>query len=152
MSKHYMSKYPQSYLKFSRATPSPQIPALSFLHQSDLLRTSIISNLHRIRVCWLSNGTDSNLNFELICELNFKGRHYRFVQNGVTICDPNSCLTTYCVQFLHLFFLHNQSPSFSYLLHPILVSPIDFPWPRLCHYRLPFIFLQTLLAFYYIKF
>ena len=82
-----MSKYPQSYLKFSHASPSPQTPALSFLNQSDLLRTSIISHLHRIHVCWLFNRTDSNLNFELICELNFKGRHYHFVQNGVTVCE-----------------------------------------------------------------
>ena len=110
MSKHCMSKYPQSYLKFSRASPSPQIPALSFLHQSDLLRTSIISHLHRIRVGWLSNGTDSNLNFKLICELNFKGRHYHFVQNGVTICEqfllncvlctvPSSLLSSQSVPF-----------------------------------------------------
>ena len=73
MSKNFCL-YPQNYLRFNHVSPSPQIPALSFLNQSDLLRTSIISYLHRIHVCWLINRADSKLNFELICELNAKGR------------------------------------------------------------------------------
>ena len=64
----------------------------------------------------------------------------QFLLNCVLYTVPSSLLSSH------------QSPFFSYFLYPILVSPIYFPWPRLCHYKLLFIFSKTLLAFHYFKF